>query len=108
MASSQSVRSSAGHSDDSLTLYALRQQVFSCPRAVELSTSAIFAFMLQYSRQVLYQEVIFDDRVFFDYVTVPLGEFHYFDITTTMLAIRKMLTTYMSYWKILIVLLKNG
>jgi len=49
-----------------------------------------------------------DDRVFFDYVTVPLGEFHYFDITTTMLAIRKMLTTYMSYWKILIVLLKNG
>ena len=62
MASSQSVRSSAGHSDDSLTLYALRQQVFSCPRAVELSTSAIFAFMLQYSRQVLYQEVIFDEE----------------------------------------------
>ena len=63
MASSQSVRSSAGHSDDSLTLYALRQQVFSCPMAVELSTSAIFAFMLQYSRQVLYQEVIFDEEV---------------------------------------------
>ena len=62
MASSQSVRSSAGHSDDSLTLYALRQQVFSCPRAVELGTSAIFAFMLQYSRQVLYQEVIFDEE----------------------------------------------
>ena len=38
----------AGYSDDSLALYALRQQVFSCPRAVELSTPAIFAFMLEY------------------------------------------------------------
>ena len=59
-------------------------------------------------RRTVLMEAGVDDLVFFDYVTVPLGEFHYFDITTTMLAIRKMLTTYMSYWKILIVLLKNG
>ena len=59
-------------------------------------------------RRTVLMEAGVDARVFFDYVTVPLGEFHYFDITTTMLAIRKMLTTYMSYWKILIVLLKNG
>lgn len=48
-------------------------------------------------RRTVLMEAGVDDRVFFDYVTVPLGEFHYFDITTTMLAIRKMLTTYMSY-----------
>ena len=57
-------------------------------------------------RRTVLMEAGVDDRVFFDYVTVPLGEFHYFDITTTMLAMRKMLTTYMSYWKIFIMLLK--